>query len=441
MLAFTLVCFVACSSDDDTPDVAEETCSDGIMNNGETGVDCGGPNCSACEEETAEVTVTGEITEDTTWTNDTIYILAGKVVVGVDVTLTIQPGTIIKGSEGEGSLASALIVQRGAHINANGEGDPIIFTSVLDEITYDSPNDSNLDENETGLWGGVIILGNATASLGGGATEEQIEGIPASDTFGLYGGDDDTYGENITFKYVSIRHGGALIGEGNEINGLTLGGIGSEATISDIEIVANFDDGIEIFGGSVDVQNILVWKGEDDGIDLDQAYTGTISNAIVIQGPESDNALELDGPEGTLRGAYTITGLTLRSTTEAGDGNRRIANFKSDLSASINKVFVTGFPSTSKARLDDDRTATNYNNGDLNFSDWEIVLPEGVAGVNDVFEILPYDADEDEGVTITTTYGTDAENFATAITGEPTSGVGADTSVFSWTYTNAKGAL
>ena len=175
--------------------------------------------------------------------------------------------------------------------------EPIVFTSVADNIELGQTAGTNLTEDDRGLWGGLILLGNAPVSLDGDAAEAQIEGIPASDTNGLYGGSDPA-DDSGTVQYVSIRHGGALIGEGNEINGLTLGGVGSGTTIDNVEIVGNVDDGIEFFGGTVNATNLLVWAQGDDGLDIDQAYSGTIDNAVVVQGSISDHGLEIDGPEG-----------------------------------------------------------------------------------------------------------------------------------------------
>ena len=353
MAIVTVLTFVACS-DDDTPPIIVDTatCNDGVLNNGETSIDCGGPNCQPCVapvdatcsdgilngDETeidfggscaGEITVTGEITEDTTWTRDTIYLLGGKVVVGVGVTLTIEPGTIIKGKAGSGSLASALVVQRGALIEAVGTAErPIIFTTEEDNIQVGQTAGTNLDQNDTRRWGGVLVLGNAPASLSGDVTEEQIEGIPASDAFGLFGGDNPA-DDSGSLEYISIRHGGALIGEGNEINGLTLGGVGTGTTVNQIEIVANEDDGLEIFGGSVNVTNVFVWSVNDDALDFDQAWSGTLDNAMVVQGLNSDSALELDGPEGSTTGGFTINNVTLVGNTDAtGAGSRRIADYR-----------------------------------------------------------------------------------------------------------------
>ena len=90
----------------------------------------------------------------------------------------------------------------------------------------------------------------------------------------------------------------STIGAGNELNGLTLGGVGSHTTIDKIEVVGNLDDGIEFFGGTVDASNLLVWAQGDDAFDIDQAYSGTISNIAYISGLDSDHGMEIDGPEG-----------------------------------------------------------------------------------------------------------------------------------------------
>ena len=257
-----------------------------------------------------ETYLTGQILENKTLTSDKIWTLNGRVTVVAGVTLTIEPGTIIKGGSGTGSNASALIIARGAKIMAEGTHDnPIIFTSIADEINVGEFISPNLDENYNGLWGGLIICGNAPISAD--AQSVQIEGIPASDNNGLYGGTDETDNSGI-LNYVSIRHGGANIGEGNEINGLTLGGVGSGTIINNIEVVANQDDGIEFFGGTVNVSNTVVWRAGDDSYDVDQSWAGTLNNWIEIDG--SDHALELDGAEGTLVADFTITNGTFIST-------------------------------------------------------------------------------------------------------------------------------
>lgn len=275
-------------------------------------------SCDGTETNVDGLQVTGilveeNITENTTWEKGNVYVLGGRIAVVDGVTLTIEPGVIVKGQAGTGVNATALLVARGATIDAEGTADlPIIFTSVADEIEpedLDAGNfaSPNLDPDINGLWGGVIVLGKATISASNDNDEDiseiQIEGIPTSDPNGLYGGSLDTDNSGI-LKYISIRHGGANIGSGNEINGLSLGGVGSGTTIENIEVVANQDDGIEWFGGTVNVKNVVVWNVGDDGIDTDQSWAGTLDNFFVIT--VAGHAFELDGPEGSYEAGHTI---------------------------------------------------------------------------------------------------------------------------------------
>ncbi|MDN3491930.1 hypothetical protein [Winogradskyella bathintestinalis] len=413
LIASSLV-FTGCFKDDDTPIIIEETT---------IYVNEGGGTESTCPI----IAVTGAITESTTWTADNIYQLNQKVVVEDGITLTINPGTIIKGSAGTGSLASALIVARGATLNAQGTPEqPIIFTSTSDNITCGETAGTNLDENNRGLWGGVIVLGYAPCSFSGDITEAQIEGIPADDTFGLYGGTDAADNSGV-LQYISIRHGGALIGEGNEINGLTLGGVGNGTVINNIEVVANVDDGVEFFGGTVDATNLLVWAQGDDALDIDQAYSGTIDNAVVVLGDFSDHAFEIDGPEGTATGSFTLQNATIigNSVTENGE----YADFRSNAMGTTSNIYAYGFKDSADVELDNDGVASNYNNDLITFGTWQIVLPSGVANVTDIF------VNKAETVSVT-----DFGSTATAVT-QGTQTVGATTSNLSWTYANTAGGL
>lgn len=410
-LASTAI-FTGCIKDDDTPIIIGEISG----NNNQCPV----------------VSVTGILTSDTTWTNDNIYQLNQKVVVDAGVTLTIQPGTIIKGSPGTGSLASALIVARDGMINAMGTASqPIIFTSTQDNITCGQTAGTNLDENDRGLWGGLLILGNAPCSFSGNVTELQIEGIPADDTFGLYGGTDAADNSG-TLQYISIRHGGALIGEGNEINGLTLGGVGSGTTIDNVEVVGNVDDGIEFFGGTVNATNLLVFAQGDDGLDIDQAYSGTISNAVVALGAASDHALEIDGPEGTAAGAYTLENVTLIGNLDTPKGE--YADFRKAATGANNNIYAYGFKTDSDVELDNNSVAQEYIDGNLTFGTWEIVLPTD-ATIATIFQEKNGDGESD-----ISTFEADAATFATGVT-QGSQTVGANTSNLSWTYANQIGNL
>lgn len=246
--------------------------------------------------ENKDKVVTGIITEDTYWYADTAYEMMGKVVVEEGATLFIEAGTTIQARDGQGSVSTALIIAQGGKIEAIGTSEaPIVFTSIYDQ--------GQLDESDQGLWGGIVILGKAPISAD--ATPAVIEGIPANVGYGEYGGEDASDNSG-TLKYVSIRHAGTLLGDGNELNGLTLGGVGSGTVIDQIEVVGNLDDGIEFFGGCVDASNLLVWAQGDDAFDIDQAYGGTVSNFVNVEGADSDHALEIDGPEGTYETTFKM---------------------------------------------------------------------------------------------------------------------------------------
>ena len=240
--------------------------------------------------DTSEYTIQddGSGTGTTTWKSGKTYKLDGFVFVNDGQVLTIEPGCVIKGKPGQGESASALIVARGGKIMAEGTADnPIIFTAEADDLS------GTLAKTDRGLWGGLIILGRA--SLNSSPGESQIEGIPTNEPRGRYGGvtDDDNSG---TIKYVSIRHGGTDIGEGNEINGLTLGGVGSGTVIDYVEVIANKDDGVEFSGGKPLLKHILVAYCGDDSFDYDEGYRGKGQFWCAIQVPNDGDRLgEHDG--------------------------------------------------------------------------------------------------------------------------------------------------
>lgn len=433
LVASTLV-FTGCFKDDDTPIIIEETT---IINNIN---DPGGVD----EDECSTITVAGFVAPDTVWTPDNIYLLTGKVVVGDGVTLTIQPGTIIKAQSGTGTLASALVVARGGKLNAAGTAEqPIIFTSASDNITCDQTQGTNLTENDRGLWGGLLVLGNAPCSFSGDIETAQIEGFPADDIFGQYGGTDPDDDSGI-LRYISIRHGGALIGEGNEINGLTLGGVGRNTLIDNIEVVANVDDGVEFFGGNVDASNILVWACGDDAIDIDQAYSGTIDNVVVVQGDISDHAFEIDGPEGSLNGAFLLRNCTLFGNSVTSNGE--YADHRSGAQGRTENIYALGFPTSKDVELDNNGVSQNFLDGDLTFGTWEIVGNDNSIFVEKVGCIQNCDDDISDNdvledlIILDPSFTERAATWATQVT-EGAQTVGAVTSELSWTYANAAGGL
>lgn len=417
-LAVAMVFTTSCNEDDAT---CEDFCTNGTCVEGE---------CIPDVDENVEV-IDRNVESNETWTNDKIYQLATRVTVLAGATLTIEPGTIIKGETGSGANATALLIARGGRLIAEGtSSSPIIFTTVADEIQPGQIVSPNMDDDQSGLWGGLIVLGRAPISADAQAV--QIEGIPPSDQNGLYGGTDPADNSGV-LKYISIRHGGANIGEGNEINGLTLGGVGSGTVIENIEIVANQDDGIEPFGGSVNVTNIIVWGQGDDAYDCDQAYSGTIDNFIFIGGPESDHAMELDGPEGTSAGSFTLRNGSLKGWNDEGEGGGEYIDFRDEVTCSIENCYFFEFSQDSDVELDGNPEATKWINGEINVTNLQFNvshLSEGNLTIEDIFA--------DKGDDATDAFQTRVPN-ASIVTSRST---GANASVFQgWTLTAARGQL
>lgn len=240
-----------------------------------------------------------------------LYAMDGRVDVGCDlgagtatlpggspclntssVTLTVQPGVIIFAKTGTSWLA----VNRHNRINAVGEANrPIVFTS-RDNVLGLSGDDSQ------GQWGGVVLLGRApiTDCAASGATpgteqcERQTEGAvdPA-----LFGG--ATAADNSgTLRYVQIRYSGYVLSGNSELQSLTLGGVGSGTQISYIQSHNSSDDGFENFGGTVNLRRFVITGADDDSIDADTGYRGTIQHVIAVQKTTgaADSMIELDSP-------------------------------------------------------------------------------------------------------------------------------------------------
>ena len=390
---------------------------------------------------TATVTVNGSFTLSGTYTTnktltaDKIWELKGRVFIADGATLTIPAGTIIKAAGGTGTDSSFICIARGGKIDAQGTADkPIIMTSVADDITVGQKYGSNLNDSNVGLWGGLLVLGKAPGSFKNDVTEFQIEGIPAEETNGLYGGNDPADNSG-TIKYVSIRHGGTSIGEDNEINGLTLGGVGTGTTISHVEVVGNQDDGIEFFGGTVNASNLVVWGQGDDGLDIDQSYAGTISNSIVIANSTSDHGLEIDGPEGSMDDSFKLENITLIGDGTAANGE--YADFRKGALGSVNNLFAYGFQVGKDFELDAEADSASFEAGTLTFSNIEIVIPDGSSLTGgDLFN----DKSETPNAMFEDAKNLAGETFAKGVTSGSNT-VGADTSVFGWTFAKHKNAM
>ena len=306
--------------------------------------------CAACISNVyaGDVTITDSDlgTSEYTWTNNNTYFIDGFVFLEEGGKLNIQAGTVIKGIETPttGDNASALIITRGSQISAIGSSTaPIIFTSELDDVT----DANDLTHEDKGLWGGIIILGKGQIAFGNDGTsleETNIEGIPSEETRAVFGGTDDEDNSGI-LKYLSIRHGGAALAPGDEINGLTLGAVGSGTTIDYIEVFANDDDGIEWFGGAVEVKHAAVSFCGDDSYDYDFGWRGKGQFWFTLQGEAADNAGEHDGakPDGeALFSNPTIYNATYIGSGSSSDAKNSTAIHMRDATGGIyaNSVFT-----------------------------------------------------------------------------------------------------
>ena len=235
------------------------------------------------------VVVTANVTANTTWTRTNTYLLDTKIYVTNGATLTIEPGTVIKGRPKANPVdATALVIARGAKINAQGTAtNPIIFTAESDLLN------GNLTQSERGLWGGVVILGRSRLNTASG--QGNVEGIPTTEPLGTYGGTDDDDNSGV-FRYVQIRHSGAIVAANVELNGLTMGGVGRGTTIEYVDVYAGNDDGYEWFGGTVNTKYLISSYNDDDNFDWDEGFRGKGQFWFAVGASDKGNqAMEMDG--------------------------------------------------------------------------------------------------------------------------------------------------
>jgi hypothetical protein len=220
------------------------------------------PIVAPTEKDQAELS--SEITTDRTLKANTVYTLKNFVYVREGATLTIEPGTVIKGDK---DTKGTLIIERGAKIMAQGTNDkPIVFTSA-------KPAGSRAP----GDWGGIVILGKARHNQ---LSDPIIEGGPTS----RYGGTTDADNSGI-FRYVRIEFAGIPLEPDKEINGLTMGAVGSGTQIDHVQVSFCGDDAFEFFGGTVSPKYLISYHTTDDMFDTDYGFTGKVQYALGISNP------------------------------------------------------------------------------------------------------------------------------------------------------------
>ena len=202
-----------------------------------------------------------EITENTTLTYPNTYTLKGFVYVPDGVTLTIEPGVVIKGDK---ATQGTLIVERGGKIMAQGTADrPIVFTSAQEP-----------GNRKPGDWGGIILLGKAPNNLG----EQTIEGGVRS----KHGGNDPADNSGV-LSYVRVEYPGIEYSTDNEINGITFGSVGSGTKVDHVQVFYSGDDAYEWFGGTMNADHLVAYGTWDDDFDTDNGFSGRIQFAVAIR--------------------------------------------------------------------------------------------------------------------------------------------------------------
>lgn len=216
------------------------------------------------------VNVSGTLTSSATWTANKRYVLSDFVGVAAPAVLTIEPGTVVYG----GNTRATLFIQRGARLVADGTARrPIVFTSA-----------QTVGSRARADWGSLVLFGNAPITVEGGSAI--LEGLPSEPAY-TYGGTDAGDSSGV-LRYVRLEFGGFEIQTDQEINGLTLAGVGSGTVIDHVQVLHNKDDGFEFFGGTVNARHLLGVGIHDDALDFDLGYRGSVQFAAFIKRASSD---------------------------------------------------------------------------------------------------------------------------------------------------------
>lgn len=333
----------------------------------------------------ADSVIVGNISASRTLSPGKVYKLKGVVYVTGGAKLTIKPGTVLTTGDAVNykvdpssavvnAIAGVLVITQGASIDAVGTpSQPIVFTS---------PKASN--SRVAGDFGGVIVLGQSTTNR---ATAPQIEGLPKYDENGVALGIDITYGgsnpadNSGKIQYVRIEYGGYKLAPDNEINGLTLGGVGSGTTLDHIQVSYGADDAFEFFGGTVNAKYLLAIGNDDDDFDTDFGFSGNIQYAIGLKDPSSthstsggvsdSNGIESDndgtGTTASPRTKPTYSNFTLLGYSTTSTGLRAGNRWRRNSDLAITNSIIAGYNTAAEFQSGTETSATpgGFNNNNV----------------------------------------------------------------------------
>lgn len=323
LILFSLVAtvLVGCEADDTADVVINDNSVTNITNNN------GGSN----DDDDDIVYLSGVYTQDLSLDTNIQYIVNGPVLMAAGTTLTVPAGMTVKAAPV--GVNAYIAIQQGARIIANGTANnPIVFTS-------------NAATPSTGDWGGLVVCGSASInSTAIGSTETST-----TEVGGLsYGGNTDE-DDSGSLEYVRIEYAGGAIDGNSELNGLSLYAVGNGTNIDYVQIYQGSDDGVEFFGGTVNVSHLSVVGSEDDSVDWTEGYVGTLTDVYVEHTASHDKAFECDGYNtdfsnaGGYFSAPNITNVTIVGANDGGEAIRLRAGTQGIFTNVLISDFAEGF--------------------------------------------------------------------------------------------------
>ncbi|MCH2217699.1 MAG: multidrug transporter [Flavobacteriales bacterium] len=323
LILFSLVAtvLVGCEADDTADVVINDNSVTNITNNN------GGSN----DDDDDIVYLSGVYTQDLSLDTNIQYIVNGPVLMAAGTTLTVPAGMTVKAAPV--GVNAYIAIQQGARIIANGTANnPIVFTS-------------NAATPSTGDWGGLVVCGSASInSTAVGSTETST-----TEVGGLsYGGNTDE-DDSGSLEYVRIEYAGGAIDGNSELNGLSLYAVGNGTNIDYVQIYQGSDDGVEFFGGTVNVSHLSVVGSEDDSVDWTEGYAGTLTDVYVEHTASHDKAFECDGYNtdfsnaGGYFSAPNITNVTIVGANDGGEAIRLRAGTQGIFTNVLISNFAEGF--------------------------------------------------------------------------------------------------